>query len=73
MIPLEFVFYVALVAFELADQLGREKIDDLTALYFPHLADKVFIIFLYSNSGIVVERVYGCFNPPLAVLVVHQF
>ena len=58
------------ITFELTDELGREKVDDLTVFYFSHLTDKVFIVFLESNSGIVIERAYGRFNLPLAILIV---
>lgn len=73
LVSLEFMLDVALVALELPDQFRRKQVDDLAVLYFPHLTDKVFVVFLNSNARIVVEGVDGSFSPPLAVLIVEKF
>ena len=61
---------MVLVALKLADELSGEKRDDLTVFYFPHLTDKVFIVFFDANFGVVIQGVNGSLGLAIAVLCV---
>ena len=64
---------MALVALELANELSREKGGDLAVFYFPHLTDKVFIVFFDAEFRVVIQGVNGSLGLSFTVLGVQEF